>query len=102
MFVTAIIAAGGYGRRFGGSQPKQLLSIDGRSLLEWSVGAFLAHPSIAEVVVALPQEMAAEPPDHLRAASKPVLVVAGGARRQDSVANAFRATAPESDADHHP
>ena len=37
MFVTAIIAAGGRGERFGGAQPKQLLSIGGRTILERSV-----------------------------------------------------------------
>jgi 2-C-methyl-D-erythritol 4-phosphate cytidylyltransferase/2-C-methyl-D-erythritol 2,4-cyclodiphosphate synthase len=95
MHVTAIIAAGGRGRRFGAAEPKQLLLLGGRTLLEWSVGAFLAHPSIAEVVVALPQELAASPPDYLRRTEKPVFVVAGGPRRQDSVSNAFRAAAPD-------
>ena len=40
MFVTAIIAAGGRGERFGGAQPKQLLLIGGRTILERSVTAF--------------------------------------------------------------
>ena len=97
MFVTAIIAAGGRGQRFGGSRPKQLLAIDGRTLLERSVGAFLAHPSINEVVVALPEDLATDPPVYLQSAVKPLRVVAGGARRQDSVSNALRAAAPSSD-----
>ena len=88
--VTAIIAAGGRGLRFGGARPKQLLSVDGRTLLERSVGAFLAHPSIDEVVVALPADIAQDPPAYLRGAAKPLRIVAGGARRQDSVSNAFR------------
>ena len=41
MHVTAIIAAGGRGLRFGGARPKQLLALDGRTLLERSVDAFL-------------------------------------------------------------
>jgi 2-C-methyl-D-erythritol 4-phosphate cytidylyltransferase len=41
MHVTAIIAAAGAGRRLGAGLPKQLLEIDGRSLLERSVEAFL-------------------------------------------------------------
>ena len=56
MHVTAIIAAGGRGQRFGGAHPKQLLPLDSRTLLEWSVDAFLAHPSIDEVVVSLPAD----------------------------------------------
>jgi 2-C-methyl-D-erythritol 4-phosphate cytidylyltransferase/2-C-methyl-D-erythritol 2,4-cyclodiphosphate synthase len=91
MFVTAIIAGAGRGERLGAARPKQLVSIGGRSMLERSVAAFLEHPSVHEVIVALPGELASNPPSYLRAAAKPVRVVIGGARRQDSVANAFRA-----------
>jgi len=97
MHVTAIIAAGGRGQRFGASEPKQLLTVGGRPILERSVTAFLSHPSVDEVVVALPQELVDNPPAYLRARAKPLRLVAGGARRQDSVANAFRAAASESD-----
>jgi 2-C-methyl-D-erythritol 4-phosphate cytidylyltransferase/2-C-methyl-D-erythritol 2,4-cyclodiphosphate synthase len=91
MHVTAIVAAGGRGQRFGSSRPKQLFAIGGRTLLDWSVSAFLAHPSVDEVVVALPPDVARDPPVYLRRAPKPLRVVAGGARRQDSVSNAFDA-----------
>jgi 2-C-methyl-D-erythritol 4-phosphate cytidylyltransferase / 2-C-methyl-D-erythritol 2,4-cyclodiphosphate synthase len=97
MHVTAIIATGGRGQRFGGARPKQLLALDSRTLLEWSVDAFLAHPSIDEVVVSLPADIAQDPPAYLRSASKPLRIVAGGARRQDSVSNAFAAAAEASD-----
>src|SRR5215207_5208388 len=86
---SAIIAAGGRGQRFGGERPKQLWSIGGRVMLERSVAAFLNHPAIAEVVVALPADVLADPPPYLRVAAKPLKLVAGGERRQDSVANAF-------------
>jgi 2-C-methyl-D-erythritol 4-phosphate cytidylyltransferase/2-C-methyl-D-erythritol 2,4-cyclodiphosphate synthase len=97
MFVSAIIAAGGRGQRFGSDVPKQLLMLGDRSVLERSVDLFLTHPEIDEVVVALPAELAADPPAYLRAAAKPLRVVAGGARRQDSVANAFESISPEAD-----
>lgn len=97
MQVTAIIAAGGRGQRFGGGQPKQLLSVGGRPILERSVGAFLAHPAVSEIVVALPASLVEHPPDYLRQTAKPMHLVGGGARRQDSVANAFRAAAASSD-----
>jgi len=93
MQVTAIIAAGGRGTRFGGDRLKQLLPIGGRSVLERSVAAFLDHPSVDEVVVALPQALVDDPPQYLRN----VRLVVGGERRQDSVANAFRAAASTSD-----
>src|SRR5881394_221172 len=85
MHVTAIIAAGGRGQRFGGAAPKQLLTIGGRTMLERSVAAFLSHPGVDEVIVALPSDLLAEPPAYLLGAAKPLRTVAGGARRQDSV-----------------
>ena len=91
MFVTAIIAAGGRGARFGGPQPKQLVEIGHVSMLERSVMAFVEHPLVDEVVVALPAELIAEPPAWLRTTRKPLRVVAGGARRQDSVQNGVQA-----------
>jgi 2-C-methyl-D-erythritol 4-phosphate cytidylyltransferase/2-C-methyl-D-erythritol 2,4-cyclodiphosphate synthase len=97
MYVSAILAAGGRGHRFGGASPKQLLSIGGRPILERSLSAFLAHRSIDEIIVALPAEVAADPPDYVRRAAKPLRVVAGGERRQDSVARAFREVAEHAD-----
>lgn len=91
MRVTAIIAAAGAGRRLGAGVPKQLLELDGRSILERSVEAFLTHPAIAETIVVLPPDLAAAPPSWLERHAPGVQVVAGGPRRQDSVANGFDA-----------
>src|SRR6266850_445929 len=88
--VSAIIAAGGRGSRFGGSQPKQLQTLGGVPILERTVDALLQGYPFLEVIVAVPSDVAADPPSYL----DDVTVVAGGARRQDSVANAFRAVAP--------
>jgi 2-C-methyl-D-erythritol 4-phosphate cytidylyltransferase/2-C-methyl-D-erythritol 2,4-cyclodiphosphate synthase len=88
MRVTAIIAAGGIGRRLGAGRPKQLLEIAGRSILERSVTAFSSHPRVSEVIVALPAELVASPPHWLGTQAR-VQIVAGGDRRQDSVAAAF-------------
>src|SRR5437016_3919097 len=71
--------------------------VAGRSLLDRSVAAFLGHPAVGEVVVALPQDLADAPPPSLRSAGKPLRIVAGGPRRQDSVANAFAAVSDESE-----
>jgi 2-C-methyl-D-erythritol 4-phosphate cytidylyltransferase/2-C-methyl-D-erythritol 2,4-cyclodiphosphate synthase len=97
MHVTAIIAAGGAGRRLGGAVPKQLLSVGGRSILERSVDAFAHHPSVADTIVVLPPHLAAAPPEWLTARAPRVRVVAGGERRQDSVANGFDAVDGASD-----
>src|SRR5216683_335796 len=97
MHVTAIIAAGGRGLRLGSAVPKQFTAVGGRAILERSVAAFVGHPEIDEVVVALPADIAADPPAYLIGVSKPLRVVDGGARRQDSVMNAFRAASERSD-----
>lgn len=98
MYGAAIIAAGGRGVRLGADRPKQFLELGGRSILDLSIDALAASARIHEIVVAVP-------PDHLAAAaaswdgatSKPVRFVAGGARRQDSVANAFARTSAHAD-----
>jgi 2-C-methyl-D-erythritol 4-phosphate cytidylyltransferase / 2-C-methyl-D-erythritol 2,4-cyclodiphosphate synthase len=95
--VSAIIAAGGRGERFGAGRPKQLLTLGGVPILQRSVEALLGHPRIHDMVVALPPELAAAPPTYLRARDKPIVVVEGGARRQDSVARAFARVPPETE-----
>jgi 2-C-methyl-D-erythritol 4-phosphate cytidylyltransferase/2-C-methyl-D-erythritol 2,4-cyclodiphosphate synthase len=99
MHVTAIIAAAGAGRRLGGPKPKQLLDIGGGSILQHSVSAFARHPRISAIVIVLPKDQTslvlastADP-----AALPAIRIVAGGERRQDSVANGFDAVSGESD-----
>jgi 2-C-methyl-D-erythritol 4-phosphate cytidylyltransferase/2-C-methyl-D-erythritol 2,4-cyclodiphosphate synthase len=89
MFVSAIIAAGGRGLRFGGVFPKQLLTLGGRPILQRSIDAFVACDLVTEVIVALPADLASSPPAYLAGHRKSVTIVAGGERRRDSVANAF-------------
>jgi 2-C-methyl-D-erythritol 4-phosphate cytidylyltransferase/2-C-methyl-D-erythritol 2,4-cyclodiphosphate synthase len=97
MHVTAIIAAAGEGRRLGAALPKQLLDIGGRSILERSVAAFTGHGRVNEVIVVLPAALAAAPPEWMTASRPAMRIVAGGERRQDSVANAFDRVAAHSD-----
>jgi 2-C-methyl-D-erythritol 4-phosphate cytidylyltransferase/2-C-methyl-D-erythritol 2,4-cyclodiphosphate synthase len=99
MYVVAIIAAAGEGRRFGAAVPKQLVRVAGRTLLERSVAAFARCDRVNEIIVATP---AGAGPGFLAglaeaAGGKPVRAVAGGARRQDSVANAFDAAPAHAD-----
>ncbi|HEV3141682.1 MAG TPA: 2-C-methyl-D-erythritol 4-phosphate cytidylyltransferase [Vicinamibacterales bacterium] len=102
MFVSVIVAAGGAGVRLGAATPKQLLDIGGRSMLARSVGAFDAHPRVSEIVVVLPAvlrdaERSAEAVALQATATKPTKVIAGGPRRQDSVANGFTLVSGNSD-----
>jgi 2-C-methyl-D-erythritol 4-phosphate cytidylyltransferase/2-C-methyl-D-erythritol 2,4-cyclodiphosphate synthase len=85
--VSAIIAAGGRGIRFGADRPKQLLSLAGQPILQRTIDAFLRSDRVQDIVVALPADLVASPPEYLR--HPRVETVTGGERRQDSVANAF-------------
>ena len=96
MRVTAIVAAAGQGTRIGSVRPKQFLDLgDGTSMLKRSVDALLACDLIEEIVVAIAPEMLAA----TRESSLPKRIkhVAGGARRQDSVASALAAASPDAD-----
>jgi len=98
MHVAAIVAAGGRGLRLGADRPKQFLDIGGRSILELSVAALADHARINEIVVALPEDRLDAESTRLRAAiARPIVFTTGGARRQDSVANAFAKTSTQSD-----
>jgi 2-C-methyl-D-erythritol 4-phosphate cytidylyltransferase/2-C-methyl-D-erythritol 2,4-cyclodiphosphate synthase len=98
MYVAAIIAAGGRGVRLGADRPKQFLEIGGRSILELSVAALAASSRIDAIVVALPEDhLAAVARSFKGATATPITFVAGGARRQDSVANAFTKTSRDAD-----
>jgi 2-C-methyl-D-erythritol 4-phosphate cytidylyltransferase/2-C-methyl-D-erythritol 2,4-cyclodiphosphate synthase len=89
MFVSAIIAAAGRGTRLGTVMPKQMLTLGDRTILQRSFELVETHDLINEIVVALPADLAGSPPPYLHSLHKPVRVIGGGARRQDSVANAF-------------
>jgi 2-C-methyl-D-erythritol 4-phosphate cytidylyltransferase len=80
-----VIAAAGSGQRLGAGGPKAFVSLAGRPLVEWSIAAFRAVPSVRSIVVACP-------PGHVHDLGGGDLgVVEGGATRARSVANALEA-----------
>ena len=87
MRVALLVPAGGAGRRMGGVH-KPMLEIAGRPMLERSLAPFLDRSDVVHVIVALPEELCADPPAWLTADAR-VRVVAGGAERGDSVRNAL-------------
>ncbi len=81
---VALIVAAGRGERLGSGRPKALVTVCGRPMLDWSVAALRAVPSVHRIVVALPA-------DELGAAPEGTFAVAGGAQRSQSVRAALRA-----------
>lgn len=82
----AIIAAGGLGLRFGDPNGKQYVELCGLPVLSWSVAAFCAAPSVAELVVVCPAGRIDETREAVERISPalPISYVCGGATRQDS------------------
>jgi 2-C-methyl-D-erythritol 4-phosphate cytidylyltransferase len=89
MKVSAIIPAAGSGERFG--EEKQFKLLSGRPLFFHTLKLFLQSDYIDEIIVAVPSaNVDSTHRDVLSmSAGKPVKVVAGGTRRQDSVKNAI-------------
>ena len=88
MSTSAVVVAAGTGRRLGGA-PKQFRTLGGRPLLAWSCALFASHPEVEDLVVVLPPEVAASPPDWM-IPFRPT-VVEGGASRQESVRRGLEA-----------
>jgi len=80
---VALLVAAGRGERLGSPGPKALVTVEGRSLLDWSLAALRAAPEIDEIVVALPEGVEAPPG---------VVGVTGGRERSHSVRHALAAS----------
>jgi 2-C-methyl-D-erythritol 4-phosphate cytidylyltransferase len=87
MKVSVIIAAAGAGRRMKTDRPKQLLVLDDTPIIIHTVRKFDASTVVDHIIVTAPRESVEEIRSLITAAKlrKPVVVVQGGERRQDSV-----------------
>ena len=91
MQTVAVVLAGGSGRRFGGSTPKQLRLLAGRTLLEHCVAAFDQAPAVDEVLVVIAEDLIDQTTADLAGYRKLAGVVAGGSARTDSTRQAIAA-----------
>lgn len=90
--VFAIVVAAGSGTRFGSPVPKQFLLLRDRPVVAHTLGRFEDAPDVDEVVLVVPESSLADAEALVRRSGlqKVGAVVAGGRRRQDSVANGLR------------
>lgn len=97
MKISAIIVAGGEGRRMGG--PKQFIDIAGVPMVVRALKVFNGCASVDEIVLVVPFE-------NIQLAKKLIAdhslkhvgaIVAGGGGRQGSVYNGLQAVSPDSD-----
>ncbi|WP_062213376.1 IspD/TarI family cytidylyltransferase [Demequina oxidasica] len=93
MSVAAVVTAAGSGSRLGADVPKALFPLAGRSLVAWAV--LQVADACDDIVVTAPAAHVADVKAALAAvpelAGRPMLVIAGGAERQQSVAAAIDA-----------
>lgn len=89
---SAIILAGGRGRRMGSDISKQYILINNKPILYYTLKKFINNDSIDEVILVLPE-------DEIEYCKREILkkynlevnkIVCGGKERQDSVLNALR------------
>jgi 2-C-methyl-D-erythritol 4-phosphate cytidylyltransferase len=89
--IGVVLLAAGRGERFSGPIPKQFLSLAGAPVFVHSLRDFANCPSVVEIALVvspsrLSDDFKAELEDRLAGLRRPVRIVAGGGRRQDSIA----------------
>jgi 2-C-methyl-D-erythritol 4-phosphate cytidylyltransferase len=93
----ALILAAGSGERLGSEEPKALVELAGRPLLQWSVDVLREVVGIERIVIALP--LGSPAPAGVIGLDGRTIAVAGGAVRSESVRLALAAVGSGSDQD---
>lgn len=90
--VSAIVLAGGRGKRMGSVQSKQYIDLNGRPILYYTLNRFINNNNIDKVILVIPE-------DELKYCQREVLdkynltvdsIALGGKERQDSVYNGLK------------
>ncbi len=92
MKIYAIILAGGKGLRLGEETPKQFLPLGDKSVIMWSIEAFINSNEVTSVIIVTPEmhrERMNQIIDDMEDSSKIFKIVTGGDTRQESVYNAL-------------
>jgi len=82
--IAVLIVAAGAGERFGGTIPKQYLTLMGRPVLCWSIASFQNHPLISGCYVVIHPEHQETFRDATEGIVLPAPII-GGSNRQESV-----------------
>ncbi len=88
---VAVLLAGGSGMRMGQAEPKQFISVAGRSILEHSIRAFHTHPEIDQLVIISHADYIERVQEIARPYPKVRHILPGGKERYDSTLAAIRA-----------
>jgi 2-C-methyl-D-erythritol 4-phosphate cytidylyltransferase len=91
MRIVAVVLGGGMGLRLGADQPKQLLTLNGRTLIEHCVAAFEQAPDVDEILIVMASGYLDQVKGMAAGYSKVTGVIEGGATRSDSTRAALAA-----------
>jgi 2-C-methyl-D-erythritol 4-phosphate cytidylyltransferase / 2-C-methyl-D-erythritol 2,4-cyclodiphosphate synthase len=97
--VAGVVAAGGTGSRMKAGVPKQFMELAGRPILLRTIERIASYDEITGIVIALPAEHVSAGQEMVRSAGLPlpVLCIAGGPTRQESVRLAVEQTGNDAD-----
>ena len=95
---SVLIVAAGSGKRMGSNIPKQFLTLNGRTILSYTIEAFDICPDIDEIVIVTNPENIHYVTNDISAPFKKVkAVIGGGSERQYSVSNDLAALSQNTD-----
>ncbi|MET0590970.1 MAG: 2-C-methyl-D-erythritol 4-phosphate cytidylyltransferase [Naasia sp.] len=92
--VAVIVVAAGEGTRLGYGMPKAYVPLAGRPLLLWALDGISEAQALVDVIVVAPTDLVPRTQAMVGALSPGIVVVAGGASRQESVARGLAAVRP--------
>ncbi len=97
--ITAILACGGKGERFGGDLPKQFIPLAGLPIYLYSLFIFEKHPKVDEIVIVCPKDYVKRVKEEVKehTLTKVFSIVHGGETRQESVFNGVKASPVETE-----
>jgi 2-C-methyl-D-erythritol 4-phosphate cytidylyltransferase len=89
--VSAIVLAGGRGRRMGTAQSKQYIDLNGKPILYYTLKQFIINKLVDDIILVVPEDEASYCKNKVlnRYGLKVDKLVYGGKERQDSVYNAL-------------
>jgi 2-C-methyl-D-erythritol 4-phosphate cytidylyltransferase len=94
-----LIVAGGHGKRMGAEIPKQLLELNGKTIIEHTLAPFMSCKLIDGIIISASLEIIERIEKITNSLNdiKPVIVIEGGKERQDSVLNGINAVPSDTD-----
>ena len=102
--ISAIILAGGKGKRMNSSVSKQFIELKGKPILYYTLKKFIDNENIDEIILVLPKDEIEYCKENIleKYSLKIAKIVEGGKERQDSVYNGLKSIIYQLNSDNFP